>query len=808
MATIELQLALEDKMMQRTADRYNAMFSSAADAGRGSETEPARKLFKMFFDDCVSVLEDVCVNNTTTRGRPSKYISLIKRVDPQFCISVGLNELFNNVFTGERGVQDCFVKTGQRIEDDLKFGRFKYLHPEYYDTVINDFKTKGTTNYRHMHRVLTNKMRSFEVEWNDWTATERAKVGENVVKVILDTTPLFEVKTPPRGVRQPVRFILSAETEEWLKQFNDIQQFVRPLGAPCIVKPKDWESMNHGGFYSPEMQAKFPFVRTRFQSKIGHSDLAEHMTCANRMQATEWCINPRTAQFLQWAIEQNITEVIKLPSTRPYNFPPSPVAGTLKEDFTEAQREEWMGWKRETAALHSEERKRFGSALGMWRIYSMVEEYRQYDRFYFVYTCDFRGRFYPVTSGLSPQGADYSKGLLKFATGKPLGEEGAFWFKVRGAGLFGYDKVQYNERVRYVEQELHDRILRAASDPCSIESAKFVGEADKPLQFMAFCFEYQGYNEQGNDFISHIPVGLDGSCNGLQHFSALLRDRVGGLATNVLPSDSPRDIYGEVARVTVAGLNSLSSDSAPVGEKLLRLGIDRSTTKRPVMTLPYGLTKHSAGGYIAQWLRTKHLHQYPTFTEFNGAKHVLNDTVWDSIGKVVKAAREGMDWFQAVAVIAAKEGKPLVWRTPTGFVVHQEDVRSKVNRVDSALAGSRIQYTVREYTDKIDVGAMKNGSSPNVIHSLDASHLVKTVLESKGIDSYMMVHDDFGTHACDIPELHRAIRVAFVRMYRDVDLLDKFRREIQEQLKTELPEPPSLGDMDINEVLESEYFFG
>jgi len=45
-------------------------------------------------------------------------------------------------------------------------------------------------------------------------------------------------------------------------------------------------------------------------------------------------------------------------------------------------------------------------------------------------------------------------------------------------------------------------------------------------------------------------------------------------------------------------------------------------------------------------------------------------------------------------------------------------------------------------------------------------------------------------------------------MYRDVDLLDKFRREIQEQLQTELPAPPELGDMDINEVLDSEYFFG
>ena len=808
MATIELQLALENQMMQKTAERYHSMFNQASDAERGSETEPARKLFKMFFDDCVGVLEDLLVTNTTTRGRPSKYLSLVKRVDPMYSISVALNELFNNAFSGERGIQDCFVKTGQRIEDDIKFNRFKSEHPEYYDTVIKDFKTKGTTNYRHMHRVLTKKMHEFNVEWNDWTATERAKVGENVVKVVLDTTPLFELKKPPRGSRQPMRFVLTEETLDWMQRFNKTHQFMRPLGGPCIIQPNDWESMNHGGFYSPELQSKFPFVRTRFQNKLKHSDLTEHMACVNKLQRTEWSINPQTTHFLQWAIENNMTHLIKLPSTQPYTFPPSPVAGIDKADFTEKQTEEWMAWKRETAALHSEERKRFGSALGMWRIYSMVEEYRQYDQFYFVYTCDFRGRIYPVTSGLSPQGADYSKGLLKFAKGKPLGADGAWWFKVNGANLFGYDKKVYEERVRYVEQELHAGILRAAKNPCSVESAKFFGDADKPLQFTAWCFEYAEYVEQGDSFISYLPVGLDGSCNGLQNFSALLRDRVGGIATNVLPSDEPQDIYGEVARVSISNLHSMQGDNIPVARKLLALGIDRSTTKRPVMTLPYGLTKHSAGGYIALWLRSTHAHRYPSFSEFNTAKNVLNDVVWDSIGLVVKAAREGMDWLQTVASVAGKEGKALTWRTPTGFLVHQEDVRSKVHRVDSALAGSRIQYTIREYTDKIDVSALKNGSAPNYIHSLDASHLVKTVLETTGIDSFQMIHDDFGCHACDIPELHRAIRVAFVRMYRDIDLLDKFRREVQEQLEKELPPPPELGDMDINEVLDSEYFFG
>ena len=40
---------------------------------------------------------------------------------------------------------------------------------------------------------------------------------------------------------------------------------------------------------------------------------------------------------------------------------------------------------------------------------------------------------------------------------------------------------------------------------------------------------------------------LDGTCNGLQHYSAMLRDPVGGAAVNLRPSDTPADIYQTVA---------------------------------------------------------------------------------------------------------------------------------------------------------------------------------------------------------------------------------------------------------------------
>src|SRR5436309_2711073 len=48
-------------------------------------------------------------------------------------------------------------------------------------------------------------------------------------------------------------------------------------------------------------------------------------------------------------------------------------------------------------------------------------------------------------------------------------------------------------------------------------------------------------------FRSHLPVSMDGTCNGYQHLSAMGRDPIGGSATNLIPADQPEDMYQEVA---------------------------------------------------------------------------------------------------------------------------------------------------------------------------------------------------------------------------------------------------------------------
>ena len=77
-----------------------------------------------------------------------------------------------------------------------------------------------------------------------------------------------------------------------------------------------------------------------------------------------------------------------------------------------------------------------------------------------VYQLDFRGRIYAVPNYLNPQGPDFAKGLLTFAEGKPIDENGACYLAIHGANCFGYDKVGLQDRIDWVQKILTESLLQ------------------------------------------------------------------------------------------------------------------------------------------------------------------------------------------------------------------------------------------------------------------------------------------------------------------------------------------------------------
>lgn len=465
---------------------------------------------------------------------------------------------------------------------------------------------------------------------------------------------------------------------------------------------------------------------------------------------------------------------------------------------------------------------------------------------------DFRGRLYPIPVLLQPQGSDLAKGLLRFAEGKPVDKNSIKWLQIHGANVYGYDKESYEKRIEWTK--IHtDEIQSYAENPLLNRGWT---EADKPFQFLAFCFEYSNYLSNPESFRTHIPIQLDGTCNGLQHYSALLKDPVGGAAVNLINTEKPSDIYGKVAEKLEEKLKEIKNDSkdssrcnsntdgnvhissehitsnrdtssnSGIDSKILaaqwlNLGINRKLTKRPVMVLPYGGTLLSCREYIGEYLTDNYS---PNFiwehfkigdnpTDCNYKVSVwLSKYLWESIQETLQAATIGMAYLRKLSRVLTNQKQYLEWLTPAGLLVRQAYPTRKQKEIKTELYGSIIKIRVNVDNDSLlDSQRQVNGICPNFIHSLDAACLMLYLLKCKkaGINSIMSVHDCYGTHATDTELSARFLREAFVEIYRQ-PILENFTEDIlsiAEVNDTELPEIPPKGELDIEEVLNSDYFF-
>lgn len=204
-----------------------------------------------------------------------------------------------------------------------------------------------------------------------------------------------------------------------------------------------------------------------------------------------------------------------------------------------------------------------------------IANHFRHDVLYFPHNIDFRGRVYPLPPHFNHMGGDLVRSLLVFAQGKPLGPGGLNWLKLHAVNLTGLKKRDpVGDRLAYADSILDD-ILDSAEDPLGgitrdgsggdgdgdgdgddnlgdLGKRKWWLGSDEPLQTLATCIEIRNALRcpQGpENYVCHLPIHQDGSCNGLQHYAALGRDVLGARSVNVLPADRPQDVYNEIATI-------------------------------------------------------------------------------------------------------------------------------------------------------------------------------------------------------------------------------------------------------------------
>lgn len=792
------QVAWEKECQRRGSERYYANQDRLREHGQGDTTDVMSFLIKDRLVDAGEYIKEI--TKPGTRGKAAHFNTVIRSVAQDDYLKVaylGLKAVLKAIQIREKNtVLKVTLDIASRIEAELKCQMFEAAHPAYFDTVRKSFAEQNVTDYAHKHKVMMKKFSDFEIDWYDWAPAEKVQIGTRILRAILNVfgDVVFMYKDYNRG-KTTHRLDTTAQFDDWAAEFEKERGLLHPMYLPLKVPARAWTSLTDGGYHTPGLRLKFIKTKGKDHKEFVSNHIPQqHISAVNKMQRTAWQINEEVLKVQEEVYQRGLG--IGMPSNVQVTPPPFPehLKEIEKEDLTDEQRAQITDWKIIAKRCYGKEQQRKGQVLAFMQGHKLAKELRDWDKLHFAYTCDFRGRIYCATAGLSPQGADPAKGLLRFAKHVVLGTDGIKWLAIHGANTFGEDKLPYEDRVAWIKKN-EQHIRQVVSDP--ITHRKFWGSADKPYQFLAFCFEWDKCDYGNNPHVtSQIPVGLDGSCNGLQHFSAMLKDEVGAAATNLMPCDKPEDIYQEVANVTTRKLQKLDD---PRATKWLSVGISRKCTKRPVMTLPYGATQQSARTYIMEYV----MDNWSKFNldesfQWEYAKY-LTPIVWEAIGEVVIAAREGMAWLQK------NVGKDYAkWLTPLGFPVYQFYKKVDATRVHTKLDGT-VEVWLRDLDNKgiPNLSNQRNGIAPNFVHSIDSTHMVMTI-NGTHLDSYAMIHDDFGTHAGNTHILFKAIRKSFLSLYKNHNLL----KEWAEQMGIDIETIPKEGTYNVENIEQAEFFFG
>lgn len=493
--------------------------------------------------------------------------------------------------------------------------------------------------------------------------------------------------------------------------------------------------------------------------------------------------------------------------------------------------------------LYNKEKKRYDQKrremYSLWRdcLYrlSIANHFRN-KIFWFPHNMDFRGRTYPIPPHFNHLGADLARSLLLFAKGRPLGEKGLDWLKIHLINLVGNMKrAPIQERLEYANSILHLEVLDSADNP--LDGRRWWTQNESPWQVLACCKEIAKAirSKDFRQYISHFPVHQDGSCNGLQHYAALGRDPEGALAVNLVPSDRPQDVYSRVVEIVEETRKRDAEKGLKVAANLEGF-IQRKVIKQTVMTTVYGVTRYGARQQIARQLSAK---GFPEQEIWSTSQYLVTNT-FKSIGKMFSKSRLIQDWFtHCASIIAGKYRQPVSWETPLGFLVVQPYIM--MNKITTNRLISPIMWFDKpSYYDplaQLNVSKQRTAFPPNYIHSLDSSHMMLTSLycRRQGV-TFVSVHDCYWTHPSAVDTMNSICRQQFVAMHSEPLLnqlseqfIKKFetieidepkinktsiignyhstRKAVKNKVETTFADVPSTGDLDLDVVLKSTYFF-
>lgn len=800
------QRQLDKEMVESGKSRFWRRTEKAKKGDRESDTDHGTRLLNAAVYPVAEALRE----EFKTIGRPGFNNTGVKGlldsgIDPEVLALLALQSVIDGISKKQRASRVMSI-IGRRIQTEVLLEKLAGDKPFVLKTVArwtsdpqSDLRRRATIKkiVSNMNEECAELVRSVTID-----DALLLRMGFVLVELIRRHTGLIEVRNVSTAAKRMTTWIVpTQETVDWIRNYGSSCEFLRPVKLPMVVPPYNWSSPTVGGYANDLGE---DLIRSESGIQMGCATKEQMPTVyrvINAMQRVPLRVNTKVLEVVD-TLYRNGVVFGDLPPIEDIRVPPRPNIPSNDPAI--------KLWRRDCHKVHEANRTNAGRRINVAQTLALAERYR--DANFFLPVCmDFRGRVYPQTTYLSYQAGDIGKGLTSFGIGKPVKVHSPEWtaLLLGGAGHMGV-KGSINQRIAEADKFVRSGAVTAVvSDPYQHKSLWI--DRDEPVQFLSWCHDIASVMAGGN---SHHPVWMDGSCNGLQIISLLLRDEVGGMLTNCCPATldtAPIDIYTAVAVRTQELLcQERDPKTQEWAREWVRYGIDRAAVKRCVMIVPYNGSIHAGVTYIRDWYQEKYQKVGGPWKEPTYPIGYLATVVWRAINETIRKGTEFMKWMREVQKVCNSAGVQPSWITPSGFLVHQIYHQYDACNVKTTLGRTVRMFQLRKASKRVATRKHLNALAPNFIHSLDAAAEVLTfdALLSAKIENFLGQHDSYGCLAADTPTVYRVIRRTWSSMFED-DLLSIFRKHVQHELPKgfDLPAVPAYGSLLPSGINNSPYFF-
>ena len=247
-------------------------------------------------------------------------------------------------------------------------------------------------------------------------------------------------------------------------------------------------------------------------------------------------------------------------------------------------------------------------------------------------------------------------------------------------------------------------------------------------------------------------------------------------------------------RARLLGAELLNANPLADKPKRYMALLGRNAAKKIVMTIPYGASASSQADSIARELKSDDLmlsedevaaltrwhermhdgtsgKRRPTFDANKLAREFLAETIVHLMRAAIdKEFPEIHGFAHLLAKIASSvHPLPLLWVSPIGLPVFQDGFKLKKRGTRSAriAPNDRVAIHFVVLLDTVDRVGQQQKLLPNLIHSLDASHLLATLnaLCDASITRFGSIHDCLLIHPNDATRAGAIVRAQFAKLY-------------------------------------------